>query len=360
MYRKIIRPLGFISLVLCCILYSCKEKDPAPTLEKNKVIVLSKSSLTIRMGEDAQIDLIEGQIESHKVTPSDVISLIYVPNDKKISLHPRRLGKCRVTFFNKDGVETVLNIEVVKRVLQPTALEYVSSYNIARGGISFDKTGFPKNTALFGWQEAKDRFSEIEIDGQRWHLPTFKEWVSVTSEPLNVVYFGKKDTLRNTYERVVINGVDVEGASEFFNTTVGTTYAVRFKNTNYCSAWKYSYERYKDRDHRFENKLVITARPVDPDMGISAETDLTQAEFWEEDSDLNKSIILPASGYIDTATSPGKVSKLGEDGFYWASDVDVSEGKAFPNCFYFNAMYIITSYYRRDPNNMFAVRLFKN
>lgn len=357
--KKMRALLGIIFLIFCGILCSCDRGKPTPNEDRDTVIMLSESEITIRMGKDVQISLLEGKIHSHQVEPLDILSVTYAPDSKVIDIHPMKVGQCKVLFFNKEGIPTELRISVVKRTLQPTALEYIAPYNIAHDGVSFDKSGFPENSALFTWSEAKDRFSEITIEGQRWHLPTFKEWTAVASEFPNVVYYGKKDTLRTCYEQVVINGVTVEGASEFFNTTVGITYAVRFKDTDYYSAWRYSYERYKDKVHKFDSRLVITARPIDLDLAISAERDLTRTDFWEQSSSLDRTVELPATGCIKMADSPNDVFKRGASGFYWASDLYEIAGGSYPNIFYFNSMYILPSYYKL-PNDKFAVRLFKN
>lgn len=354
--------LVVICITVCSAFCSCHKDALKPTPQKEEAdptIVLEESDIVIRLGQDVEINLKEGKVYSHQVEPSGVLVVTYEQGGKAISLHPETVGLCRVQLFNKAGTQTDLRVEVTARALQATALEYISPYNVAHDGISFDKTGSPEGSALYGWQEAKSRFTDITIDGQGWHLPTFKEWIGVMSEFPNVVYYGKQDTLRNSYERVVINGVEVEGASEFFNTTTGITYAVRFKGTDYCSAWRYSYERYKDKQHKFQNKLVITARPISPDLAISADRNLTRREFWEQDSNLDKTIALPATGCVKLAEDPNAVTKQGDSGFYWASDVYLKDGEEYPNIFYFNSMYLLPSYYTQ-PNDRFAVRLFKN
>lgn len=359
-HKKVVSLLSLIGLISCCILCSCHRDNTVPESEDAATIELSESDITIRMGQDIQISLLKGQIYSHQVAPSDILSITYTQGGKVVDIHPMTVGQCKVLLCNKKGTQTELHVSVVDGPSRSTALEYIAPYNIAQDGVSFDKSGFPESSALLTWAEAKGRFSEVTIDGQKWHLPTEKEWLAVTSEFPNIAYYGKKDTLReDVTEQVLINGVNVVGASDFFNTTVGITYAVRFKGTDYCSAWRYSYERYMDKEHKFSNKLVITARPIDPNLAISAEKDLTKASFWKQESSLNKTIELPATGCIKMEENPNAVFKQGESGFYWASDLYEIDGGAYPNIFYFNSMYVLPSYYKH-PNDRFAVRLFKN
>ena len=71
--KKMRALLGIIFLIFCGILCSCDREKPAPNEDRDTVIMLSESEITIRMGKDVQISLLKGKIHSHQVEPLDIL-----------------------------------------------------------------------------------------------------------------------------------------------------------------------------------------------------------------------------------------------------------------------------------------------
>ena len=60
--KKMRALLGIIFLIFCGILCSCDRGKPTPNEDGDSVIRLSASEITIRMGKDVQISLLEGKL----------------------------------------------------------------------------------------------------------------------------------------------------------------------------------------------------------------------------------------------------------------------------------------------------------
>ena len=193
----------------------------------------------------------------------------------------------------------VYNVTVKNVCKEMNPLYYVAEYNLSLATdnttFSFNKTAGPSQGSLFLWLEPNETVANHNImrtkwaaqtsgyngyriptstnrilEGESWHLPTQQEYLSIIP-----AYF-TMDSQREIFENnnnFVPAGLYTEPQSVFgYNSatktptayksywssysTANVRYAIRFLDTNYCSVWKYQFDK-------SGKKLVITSKIIE-------------------------------------------------------------------------------------------------
>ena len=190
-----------------------------------------------------------------------------------------------------------------------TPLYYVAEYNVTQDGDGFvtDLTSC-SGSGYFTWSEAFDLFNNTTtIGGVNYHWPSDQEWFGIVPKYVKTgyyVHFKTEYSYNNIYESVKVR-------SEYFNVygNVRTTpnnisYAIRYRNNVWYSAWRYEYITDGNNTH-----MKITSRKVATSVDIDA---IAQESFWNSGNENDIVRYFPAGGY-------GSSSYQGERGFFWSS-----------------------------------------
>ena len=211
----------------------------------------------------------------------------------------------------------VMNSEV--KMINPLA--YVAEANINPEGTGFVTDLYANNVSgYYSFNSAVDKFKNIKIGGEAYHLPSVYEWQAIlprynsssTSEN-KVVYFNKA-TKGGSDQYVVIAGKRIYCAQHFEGSGDGVCYAIRFMRTAYLSAWKYEYVKLEGHQ-----VMRITARNLTED-GVTI-ADIAKKDFWEQNNTGDVVRIFPASGY-KMSGNIGPLESLEVDGYFWSSSGD--------------------------------------
>ena len=121
-------------------------------------------------------------------------------------------------------------------------LLYMAEYYLNRAcdGFQLSDEAYD-NTCFELYDEAIVKFKSFEIDGIKYHLPTYEEWKSVFSdyEDFFEEYPDKEKSGLFT-ETVSLGGASINCTQEFLlGKTSGTFYAIRYKGSPYESVWRY-------------------------------------------------------------------------------------------------------------------------
>lgn len=183
-----------------------------------------------------------------------------------------------------------------------TPLSFVAEYNVNPAG-----DGFVTNltactgSGYFNWNAAQT----INIAG--YHLPSLEEWRGIVAPPTHIYFNNNGYTVDNVSETVKVNGTSYTSTNDYRN--VGNkTYALRYKGTNWVSAWKYEYISDGNNTH-----MKITSRGVASSVTISQVADPT---FWSSGQENDVIRYFPASGFESSSGSPYDV---GCNGIFWSS-----------------------------------------
>ena len=229
-----------------------------------------------------------------------------------------------------------------------TPLQYVAEYNINPGGSGFvtSKTDCTLS-GYFTYDHAEAYFTTKTIDYVTYHLPSLEEWRGVVPEWVNTVYVGfyYNHSYTNISESAIVAGTTYSGTSDFRQISADkVTYALRFKDSDIVSAWRYQYVSDGMNTH-----MKITSRNV---YGQTLIIDnIAKESYWSSNTSNDYERYFPASGYkYDNQTWP---LNQGSSGYFWSSTP--GDG-AFRWHMYFDSYYARTSTYRSF--NGLSVRLF--
>ena len=174
----------------------------------------------------------------------------------------------------------------VQRVVNP--LRYMAEANINQTGTGFVTDLYDtKISGYWNEQECMDKFNPITLGNEQYHMPTLPEWKSIVPQYVRVV-FNNPQAFRNVEQHVTVGGKeliclqDIEGFGE------NIVYALRFKGTPYCSAWRYSYEK-------VNNFTVARIKSIAVKDDVKLEDVMNEA-FWQQNEAECVVRILPASG----------------------------------------------------------------
>lgn len=221
-------------------------------------------------------------------------------------------------------------------------LAYVAEYNINPEGTGFVTDKYATNVSgYYDFDTAVAKFSSFELDKVKYHLPSFDELKAII--PFNA---------NNTFTRIPLTTpIDASSLSEevvlakksmvcrqdFKGSGNNVCYALRFKGTEYQSAWMY--ECVKEGEFQV---MRITSRNVTDGVTIAK---VATPEFWQQNNSADIVRIFPASGYNlkgngnvssdwnGTAalfwTSTPFVNKYGDGAFYFGFSIKKPESTAY-------------------------------
>ena len=192
-----------------------------------------------------------------------------------------------------------------------TPLYYVAEYNVIQAGDSFvtDLTSC-SGSGYFNWNDADSLFRNTTIGGLNYHLPSDSEWFGIVPKYVKTgyyVHFKTEYSYDDVYESVKVRSEFFNVYSNFRTTPNNISYALRYRNTVWYSAWRYEYIADGNNTH-----MKITSRKVASSVTVGA---IAQESFWASDTEKDIVRYFPASGY----ESSGSYSYQGERGYFWSS-----------------------------------------
>lgn len=240
-------------------------------------------------------------------------------------------------------------------------LAYVAEYNINPEGTGFVTDLYATNVSgYFDFDTAVAKFGSFELDGVKYHLPSedeLKAIIPCDAATLNAgnitrVPFSFPVDASNLSESVEIAKKSIVCLQDFKGSGNSVCYALRFKGTEYQSAWKY--ECVKEGDFLV---MRITTRNVTDGVTIAK---VATPEFWQQNNASDIVRIFPASGYKVKAADPAPNSE-GFAAYFWTS-TPVPTGSA--SYFGFMGGDTNSSAYIADFHNIrtygLTIRLFKD
>ena len=240
-------------------------------------------------------------------------------------------------------------------------LAYVAEYNINPEGTGFVTDKYATNVSgYFDFDTAVAKFGSFKQDGVKYHLPSFDELKAII--PFNA---------NNTFTRIPLTTpIDASSLSEevvlakksmvcrqdFKGSGNDVCYALRFKGTEYQSAWKY--ECVKEGEFQV---MRITSRNVTDGVTIAK---VATPEFWQQNNSADVVRVFPASGYNLKGNSATPSDWKGSVALFWTSTPFVN--KYGDGAFYFgfsikkpeSTAYIASYVDRRSYGQ--TIRLFKD
>jgi len=223
-----------------------------------------------------------------------------------------------------------------------TPLYYVAEYNVIQAGDSFvtDLTSC-SGSGYFNWNDADSLFRNTTIGGLNYHLPSDSEWFGIVPKYVKTgyyVHFKTEYSYDDVYESVKVRSEFFNVYSNFRTTPNNISYALRYRNTVWYSAWRYEYIADGNNTH-----MKITSRKVASSVTVGA---IAQESFWASDTEKDIVRYFPASGY----ESSGSYSYQGERGYFWSSTAHSSNNSY--------AWYMLFNTDRSYSNN--TPKIFKN
>lgn len=283
-----------------------KEVSPEGKVVKKSPIGMRDFTLSLKSGDASQIQINE---ETKEVTIAKGIeeatfSLVaQMKKDKALSQE--------LTLKREKG-------EAPKpQILTP--LNFVAEYDINPDGNAFVDSYASNVAGYFNFDEAVKRFSDISIDGKKYHLPSKEEWLAIVpkykgkysgEDYVNFYYSIVSD---NVEEHVIVGGEEVASTNDYRGNINKISYALRFKGTKWVSAWRYEYTMLgKDR------VLKIVCRAI-PETDITTTiVDISKEDYWQSNSEKDVVRYFPAAGF----TCNGAVYAEKEGGSFWSSTQD--------------------------------------
>ncbi len=204
------------------------------------------------------------------------------------------------------------------------AIEYVAEYNLnqAADGFVADHRTDNAQVGLFPLSQTQTMTSAINISGTNYYVPTFAELRSIfpyVMDPFNGTYFQNGPNAHRNYIEtdVKIGDVTRNYISDFYKANRQATshmYALRFKNTKNCTAYRYSSIDVADGGGK---ALLVECIYVGLNDAITID-DVRTTAFWTSPSSPIVSRIFPLYGesYQHADGSIDPVRAFNEDGYY--------------------------------------------
>lgn len=218
-------------------------------------------------------------------------------------------------------------------------LGYMAEYNIQTRTRGFETRHTTDGWVVMTHKQAKDLFSDITVDGVRYHLPTVKEWSTICPVDDYYVRFDQQASYTDVTTEGGYFGQDLVCKGDYkvsgdWANGGGYTVALRFKGSAYLSAWKYEYVDVDDHDPNRGKCLKLTCVML-PESSTVTIADLETTAFWDKYSTNTVVRILPCAGY--RVGKDGMPQRPKEYGSYWALDERLRGMQAFS--FYFDQDY---------------------
>ncbi len=220
-----------------------------------------------------------------------------------------------VTFGGKSvslGFTTPLDFVAEAPAINKAGDGFVLNHNLPANDVVANLQG--NEVGYYNWADAKALFDANKPFLANYYLPTKEQWQSIFpfSIPLNYVSFQGEQTTRVLQEIAQIGeNPEEEYSSEFITVDEDgkfVTYALRFKNTKWVSAWRYSYE-----GEGSNKKLLIKCVPLEGKSDVNLHSIKTSIFFISNDSSVRT---FPAYGYHNK--SKENLTALFTGGFFWS------------------------------------------
>ena len=228
-------------------------------------------------------------------------------------------------------------------------LAYLAEYNVNAEGTDFVTTQDLDVSGYFSYEDAVEKFTNITIAGKKYHLPSKEEWMAIlpiSAEP-DHVSFSEQRTHSDIREDVSIAGESVSSTNDYQSNGSGSVYALRYKGTNFVSAWRYEYTTLNGG-----RVMKITCRSLQNKNTLPPLEEIATSEFWDTNNHEDLVQYFPAAGFIDSEDeSFGKSSA----GYYWSS---TKHNMWFSWNALFGNEYACT--YQGESSNRFSIRLFED
>lgn len=231
-------------------------------------------------------------------------------------------------------------------IFNPLSLVAKNNVNPAGNGFVTSLTDCTVS-GYFTYDEADSKFTpSITIGGKQYHLPSFEEWCSIVPKKKDHVQFTNTESHDDINETVTVQGTSITMTSDFRTGVSGVSYALRYKDTDMVTAWRYEFIENGDNTH-----MKITSRSLKGQTGVTVE-DIAKPAFWSANGDNDVTRHFPASGYFYS----GSHDLVGTFGLFWSSSPYIS-GQALNIGFKSSYAH---SYFGSLRGNGFSVRLFSS
>ena len=228
-------------------------------------------------------------------------------------------------------------------------LAYLAEYNVNAEGTDFVTTQDLDVSGYFSYEDAVEKFTNVTIAGKKYHLPSKEEWMAIlpaSAEP-DYVNFSEQRTHNDVQEDVRIAGESISSTNDYQSNGSGSVYALRYKGTNFVSAWRYEYTTLNGG-----RVMKITCRSLLNKGTLPTLEEMSASKFWETNNGNDIVRYFPAAGFIDSEDEPFGESSAG---YYWSST-------KYNMWYSWNALfgneYACT--YQGESSNRFSVRLFED
>ena len=228
-------------------------------------------------------------------------------------------------------------------------LAYLAEYNVNAEGTDFVTTQDLDVSGYFSYEDAVEKFTNVTIAGKKYHLPSKEEWMAIlpTSAEPDYVNFSEQRTHNDVQEDVKIAGESISSTNDYQSNGSGSVYALRYKGTNFVSAWSYEYTTLNGG-----RVMKITCRSLLNKGTLPTLEEISASKFWEANNGNDIVRYFPAAGFIDSEDEPFGESSAG---YYWSST-------KYNMWYSWNALfgneYACT--YQGESSNRFSVRLFED
>ncbi|MDD6927761.1 MAG: hypothetical protein SOW36_07240 [Porphyromonas sp.] len=247
------------------------------------------------------------------------------------------------------ALEITIHRDAVKVPKVVLPLEYLTEFNINPAGTGFVTSHAKDASGYFSWNDAVAKFSSIVIDGKNYHLPSKQEWLAIIpsyaeDNGSDYIVWEESGSRKNVVENVIVSGKNISSKNDYLSDGNYCTYALRFKDTNLVSAWKYEYLKNPSGGYW----MKISCKKVEPKVTIE---EISKSAFWDNAKDVIVRY-LPACGYY----AKGVANEVGNFGNYWTCTPH-SEGYAYGVYFYYGGAG--TGNYQDFVTSQFTIRLFR-
>ncbi len=171
------------------------------------------------------------------------------------------------------------------------------------------------DVGYYNWEDAKALFDGSNPALANYYLPSQSQWFSIIPSGDPKIYFWSSKSITSTIEDAQIGELPIKNYSaEYVTIREGdfyVTYALRFKGTEWESAWRYSYEGADGN-----KQMIIKSVGGLKGLGIRLDCIITPEFFVNNPSTIR---ILSAYGSTWYDKGQDRLSGLGSSGDYWSS-----------------------------------------
>lgn len=170
-------------------------------------------------------------------------------------------------------------------------LEYIAEYNVNPEGTAFVSTNATNISGYYSFDEAVEKFTDVTIEGKKYHLPSKEEWLAIVPESESYLRFAKTSKFTDISETVMVGGKSITSTNDYCSTGNNVAYGLRYKGTDFLSAWRYEYTKEGDAQ-----VMKITCRPLNNGNAQISIDEIAKADFWSLNRENDIVRVFPTSG----------------------------------------------------------------